>query len=375
MFFWKIFWDILPLRNETLLKAFFLCTETTDWTNLVFTSQEFFDLESLWRHNFISNECLSFLTRVIMEARLDALGDHVSPLLFLQSQMLVQLNELKVNKLEFLDFVTKRVFTVVDSRSITSQEYNDIIQSLPKKWFEKIETLEADPENILSNVILYLENVIGNNSNEMEQKLHLLVDYISDLLMQQTNDEVLRDPLVKHSLAFADGSLTNIELYILEQLEYKWKEVGLTVGLPLLLQVFGSSSKSLKQFNKLYHGIEEAIKKTAYPILYLHHSCNTKIPPEQLALISENCIERYLSIAQTKEWSFVHQALRLPEVEESTFIRHCLSHCLVYTLFAHASSRLESLESSLELRIMIGEQIGIWIESLHRDSLKNERYQ
>jgi hypothetical protein len=359
------------LKNENLLNAFFVCTETNCWKDLAFTSQDFFDLESLWRHNYISNSSLSFLAGVFMEANLTSLGDQSAPFYFLQSQILVNLKDLKVDRLAFLDFLN-RVYSVVEARFVTVDEYHDIVCSLPKKWFEKIETLEADPDNILSNLVLFLEILISNQTKDLDQKIHILVDYICDLLTQQTNDEILRDPLVKHSQAFSDSSLTNIEVYVLERLELKWKEAGLNIGLPLLLNVFSTASKSLKHFGKLYHGIIESIKKSNYPLFYLDHSCSKKISPEQLALISETCINRYLSIASVKEWSLIYQSLRLPEIEESTFIRHCLSHCLVYTLFAHASSRLLGYEGNLELRIMIGEQIGIWVESLHREALQSD---
>ncbi len=66
-----------------------------------------------------------------------------------------------------------------------------------------------------------------------------------------------------------------------------------------------------------------------------------------------------------------HQLIPLiPDNEESTFVRYCLSHGLVRTLVSHATSRLSQIsENNFEYRVMIGEQVGIWIESLNLEAV------
>jgi hypothetical protein len=373
---WKIFWDLLAIRNERLVQSFISCSETIEWNGLAISGLEWSELEFRWRHNFISNPTLSFIAKVALEAKLDQTMPGLPSFLFLVSQMLVHLKELKLERPKFLHFATKDIYFHLEVGSISADQYFGIVSSLPTKWYEKIETLEPDPENILSNLVLFLYHMASSATSDVESKIHIFVGYVAGVLSQQTSEEFVRDPLVKHSQAFEESALSNIVLYLMQLIESKWASTGLHTSLPLVLQMFVNASRSLKYFNKIFQGLQEAIKQSSFPLVYLERCCRTSIPAEQLALICEKSIERAHHLDPSLNWKSLHPLLHIPDTDESTFVRHCLSHCLVYTLYTHATARLDHFAERLELRIMIGEQIGIWIESLNLEGLEaqSEKY-
>jgi hypothetical protein len=152
---WKIFWDLLAIKDERLVQSFITCTETISWRTLVISGREWVDLEFMWRHNYVSYPTLSYLAKVALEANFNTLDGKPASVLFLISQVLVHLKELKLDRSAILPFATKDIYTKLDCSQISAEEYFGIVSSLPNKWFEKIETLEPDPENILSNIVLF----------------------------------------------------------------------------------------------------------------------------------------------------------------------------------------------------------------------------
>jgi hypothetical protein len=65
-------------------------------------------------------------------------------------------------------------------------------------------------------------------------------------------------------------------------------------------------------------------------------------------------------------------SLSVPELNAETFVKHCLSHGLILTLYSYALQSLRDATSP-DLKIALGEQIGQWLCRLKLDACEDQK--
>lgn len=256
--------------------------------------------------------------------------------------------------------------------TISSPDFESLIASIPQKWYDSLETLQIDNKKYfaLPTILYFLRKLVKRNSSEIDTKINLFVDYFGKLLELQSNVDFLRDPLVTKSQTFAEQCIGNILQEFLDMAEKEWQDIGLRLALKRMMNIANSAAKQGKVYSRLCKGMLDACDNTIYPVIYLQTGCGWIASPEQMALLCEHSITRSMQLENNSfSWIGIQRSLKVPELDESTFIRNCLSHCLIYTLFAHALNRLETAVENDDFKTMIGEQIGVWIESLNLESI------
>lgn len=245
----------------------------------------------------------------------------------------------------------------------------EIADSLPKKWFDQIESIAMKDTLyplILSNA--FLLKIVNECQAEIQfEARKTYIDYNISLFRDQTKTEVIRDPLAVQNKAFSESKLGDILIEFILQVENEWDISTMEYLLKKVFNLVNEADTTGKAYSRLANGINTAIGKSSNPLVYLQ-TCTTLASPEQIALVCETSISSYLK-SKSAVWQAVEETLVVPELEESIFIRHCLSHCLVYTLYVYSLQKLQRASNNPELQIMIGEQIGVWIESLKVESI------
>jgi hypothetical protein len=259
--------------------------------------------------------------------------------------------------------------------------YRTLISSLPRKWFGQIDSLdynvalgEANPLQLSLSLLklLAIQNS-SNLSNGINDREIMYITYVVELISSQTNSEISSDALLVQNRSFNDASVSKIIFEMLSSCETMGIS-SLEYSCRKIISLLNHCSRESKMHLRLWEGITKSIKTTKFSLIYLKQCCNSIASVEEMALLAEECIDQYLSLTRNcYDWRVVQKVLVIPELEESTFIRNCLSHCLVYTLFANSLQRLASVRGGKEHEILIGEQIGVWIESLKVESFKDRK--
>jgi len=135
-----------------------------------------------------------------------------------------------------------------------------------------------------------------------------------------------------------------------------------------LLNTSESGSLLAKQH---WSGITRFISKTRLSSQLIHLTCHTISSVEQMALIIELCLERHFSINSntTNSWDSVVRVLASPELEEEAFVRHCLQNALIMTLYTHFLQKLYGCGGKHDLRVMMGEQLAVWISAVNVEAI------
>lgn len=263
---------------------------------------------------------------------------------------------------------------------ISANSFRVIISSMPRKWFGRVDHIEYHdsskngyPLTMCCALLKYLavNHNISIPENTVDDRQIMYISYLVDLLSAQTNTENARDLLVVQSKSFNDASIGIVINELLASCE-NMRASSLEFACRKIMFLLNTCSREEKIHSKLWSGIILSIKLSGYPLIYLKQSFNSIASAEEMALVTEECIDRYLILTRDcYSWRVIQQIIQIPELDESTFIRHCLSHCLTFTLHAYLIQRLSSARGSRELEISIGEQLGVWIESLKVESIKD----
>lgn len=216
-----------------------------------------------------------------------------------------------------------------------------------------------------------LDNSMEND--QIDHKQILFVSYLADLLRNQTNTSFLQDSLMVQSKSFDQSSIPIIisELFrYCESMSISSIEFACRKALLLL----NDCLREHKVFSKLWDGLIDSINESKHPLVFLKQTCNSVESVEHMALLCEKSIDRSLNISTSGDefWSPICNVLAVPELEASTFARYCSSHCLAYTLYAHGLQKL-SKAGTQESQFLIGEQIGVWIESLKVQAVQESK--
>ncbi|KAJ3196385.1 Ectopic P granules protein 5 [Irineochytrium annulatum] len=323
----------------------------------------------------------------------------------------------------FFTQISTRVGNWCDWRIFPPASYANVIAVLPAKWTSNAETLFAEDAQLSFHYCLnLLKLLIGfesiNHAGEIESnkniltkmtfsKLEFFFDYILDLISTQmtkvpsvSNMSVTEiaapnstagdsrpnkaTPLAFSAKTFSPDRIGShlVELFgFVDAILPTTSEKGhfLYQIIHRVFTILNASSKSTKEYGRLWEGVNLAVRATHDPIVWLSLACQTIASAEYMALIAEICIERHRELMRSTRgfdpddlegWKAPVASLAVPELEAETFIRHCLSHALLLTLHVHALQKLEEVSDNPDLRVMIGEQLGIWIAGVKMETVE-----
>ncbi|KAJ3040238.1 Ectopic P granules protein 5 [Rhizophlyctis rosea] len=286
-------------------------------------------------------------------------------------------------RLKFLNGVGGKCFGGVDWSNFTPIQFGEVVQRLPEDWSpaEEASTLQSAESKTKASPLLFtlecLRSMAGISkdvqrldTNDLEStysKLEQYVDYVLGLLSRQTSVARI-DTLAKPCRTFADPHVGDILFEVLQLTELGPVMAQQARGVAcrhITQRCFGllnESERGSNTFNRLWEGLARGVRSSSVPILIVSVACQTVASAEHMALLVETCLERHLELTRDPQgWKYVMRHLSVPELEAETFIRHCLGHALVLTLYAHILQKLDECEGNPDLRIMIGEQLGNWI--------------
>ncbi|KAI8901973.1 hypothetical protein BC833DRAFT_575226 [Globomyces pollinis-pini] len=363
---WTFFDTILVGGTRELLDVFYVTSGHIHWKSFVLNDESLNDIHRWIQYKRIDVNCLKYLSTVILNAKLDFSGDFsgvqlIEILLYFTSNI-----EWIVDVKDRYDLL-QRCFEFGRKKGFTLQEVNAGIKSLPKHWNTQLKSIVLNIEDVtcFPATIELLRVILAKLS---DSSTDILSKYLIDILGQQT---VIQNPLEIRQKAFLDTEVGKILCEILILAEDNCPNDMLLI-VQNAMSLINHSAKEDKVNRRLMMGLLSAIDKSQFPERYLSHACKFIASSEEMAIVCESSITRYLKLTSSTDiWGNIQEILHIPELEEATFIRHCLTHCLIYTLYVYSLQRLHSATGNSELKIMIGEQLGVWIESLKLESLKN----
>ena len=369
---WRMYTQILPSKSYLLLHAFH------SHASSIFCSDFLLNIDdcktiSLWISNdYLSTTSIRFLVDILNSCKLDfeEIKHSASDILLMFLFFFSHFNDIESEKRSKLFSVSLRYLNDGIFDELSASEFSISLSILPKKWFGEVKSLmsinDYDP---LTCCIHYLLKLIGKSSLDKLIKCTVFVDYFSNVLSFQVYSEFTRDALIVQSRSFSPDELGFILSEFHEMSEKGWSSECVTYVYKASLTILAKAPREDKVYSRLSMGLINSISRSLLPLEFLDQICRSACSPEQMALFCESAIFNYIDKAPfTSSWDKILQVLKVPELEESTFIRHCISHCLVFTLYSHSSARLKAYASNFNMKFMIGEQIGVWIESLHLDS-------
>ncbi|KAJ3043137.1 Ectopic P granules protein 5 [Rhizophlyctis rosea] len=284
---------------------------------------------------------------------------------------------------QFFDSMRSKCFDKSKWSHFTPVQYGEVVERLPEDWSPAEETstlLTAETQNRASPMLFTLDclrsmagisaDVKGLDSEDSEStysKVEQYVDYVLGLLSTQTS--VMKVELApERCRTFSSEHVGDVlcEVMQLSELGTPTAQQARGVACRHIMQrcfaLLNASERGSNTFNRLWEGLARGVRASSVPILIVSVACQTVASAEHMALLVEMCLERHLELTRDPQgWKYVMRHLAVPELEAETFIRHCLGHALVLTLYAHILQKLEECEGSPDLRVMIGEQLGNWI--------------
>ena len=242
--------------------------------------------------------------------------------------------------------------------------FQNLINSIPAKWHTNIAKFKIEKDSVysLSAVLSYLLRCIPQNG-ELPQMVSVFMEKFGFILQDQFQSFGGDDLLESTNQAFSPSDLHVVISEMLLEIEQKCGQLGLTTSLKILMRTTNKFPQSFKVMELIYDGYLLGVKDSKFPLVFVECSCAEISFTERMSIICETGLTCY-AFGPFEGWEAAQNALIIPESDESTFIRHCLSHCYGTNLFVHARKKLEVIQSE-EYRTIIGEQIGVWIESLN----------
>ena len=248
-----------------------------------------------------------------------------------------------------------------------------IFNSIPTKWHTRITKFKVDEASFssLASLLSFLLHVIP----EDESSQQIMTIYMKKFCEIFEDQFVIRDfdPIESRNQAFSETELHIVISEFLGAVESIAGIIGLEVALANLFQSTNKLQQTDGIQDLIHEGYALAIKSSKIPLIFVKSSCQSCASPERMSALCEIGLTSYVA-GNFNGWNDVQPFLIIPELDESMFIKHCLSHCFAFTLYAHALKKMQSLTSE-EYRTIIGEQIGVWIETLNVEAASvNEEY-
>jgi hypothetical protein len=389
-YIWRFYCALVEARvYQDIVDLFYECISEITWNDFNLTGS-FFTRVKLWKdkgllytHNqtFIMKLMVASAWRVHFEFEASLDESYTLDMLHVILHLFQHIDSIILDvqlRVDTYDLILERLVEPSCNAKLSVNGYRSLISGLPRKWFGMVKSIDqksgGGPLTLSLRLLKYLcAHVNETMLNKVNDFQIMYITYVTDLVSLQTNSDVTVDLLVVQSKSFDETSIADIVHELCGSCD-DMQSSSLEYACRKLMSLLNYCFREDKSHAKLWEGIAKSIKVTKHPLIYLKQACNSLASAEEMALLAEECIDRHLANTRdSNSWRVIQQTLIVPELEESTFIRHCLSHCLVYTLFGHSLQRLKAARGSKEHEIMIGEQLGVWIESLKVESIKDKK--
>nr|KAJ3421393.1 hypothetical protein HK105_003672 [Polyrhizophydium stewartii] len=274
-----------------------------------------------------------------------------------------------------------------EPRWVSSALYAELVEQVPLEWPRPASTTLFDedaPAPALSMCLWTLQQLAGFDDPRRlvaRANLHAYVGFVSRLIERQIKAEQLLPVLRVITPSFAPESLAGVVTETLQIAEVTATATAASNRLeeaePLLdtiqsvISLLNLCQRDSKLFPQLWDGLQQAVRATQNAMAFLSAGCRSMSSLEHMALMAESSIRWHMERrASPHEWDVVVDVLQVPDLEESAFVRHCLSHALVLTLHGLCRKRLSRGRGIADLKIMMGEQLGVWIESVRVENVE-----
>ncbi|KAI8852712.1 hypothetical protein BC829DRAFT_440570 [Chytridium lagenaria] len=200
-------------------------------------------------------------------------------------------------------------------------------------------------------------------------KLEVYVDYTFDVVAEQTSIKGDSTKPIESSIVSKSFTEIAIGIFFVETVDFvatipnsfgelKANLLQSTTG--RMYAILNTCPKSSKEYPLIWAGVRQAISVSNDPTVWLSSACRLIASAEYMALTAELCIERDIMGSLDRDrWGEITRTLVVPELEAEGFIRHCLGHALILTLYAQALQKLdeclkmESIEEGKEGKALL----------------------
>ncbi|KAI8801743.1 hypothetical protein BJ742DRAFT_859006 [Cladochytrium replicatum] len=280
-------------------------------------------------------------------------------------------------RLQFFAASEQCLLSVLNPDKVSLDSLEKIISLLPCLWEPAVSNLTIKPEqeSVPPESYLFCMKHLMNFSNAQdtalsEAKSRTVYDYIQRVLSSQVENNGQAGTYIETELGHV------IEEFMI-MLDTKHVNVGgvnvsdlLRLQMEQLFSLLNKCAKGGLISFQVSDGLRKGLKKSLQPLPLIGVICSVISAVEQMAVMLEVCISRYFELNRDpSEWVTIINNLEVPELNAEAFIRHCLRHGLVFTLYAHAQQRLREIGPNYDLRIMIGEQVASWIGTIIVDTI------
>ncbi|KAI9364911.1 hypothetical protein DFJ73DRAFT_956142 [Zopfochytrium polystomum] len=395
---WGLMCTIIPLNPPTVFfePVFKVFKEAVDWSQASLTPPMLRDVNNWLSEQTRVQETEKFLIFILSVSRpspSDAREDRYLGLL-VYFTLLGRLEGIPFSESErktLLLGLSANVKFLTRGQNWTKDEYRTILATLPRSWMSQL-TSTANwtvTENCLGCTILLLKfvgsfvvekgDVITSNDSNQSGKVELYLEFLFDLLALQTAAASTDSLQTVSATPFAVDALDSV---VFETVLFSENTAIRLFGssdeiLPFVQQrVYGivnGASKGSREFMKVWGGVLRSLASSSTPLTWMSSACAILASSEHMALVCEAAIDLHLRShfakgTKTSVWKPVLDMLRLPDLEMDSFVRWCLSHALILTLYAHAVQKLLECGANPDLRLAIGEQLGTWIGMIKMES-------
>ncbi|KAI9344280.1 hypothetical protein BDR26DRAFT_857531 [Obelidium mucronatum] len=214
-------------------------------------------------------------------------------------------------------------------------------QNFPQLSFQHLEALEAksitnfsrdSPLGFCLMNLGYLVEMGGTRESNQADRVKLFIGYLFELLACQ-----LAFPhIITEIMSRVDVASPN--------------HVLLSHGLVRLFSIVNTVEQGL--FSKVWDGVSMSIRQTPNSSVWISEACKMLISTEVMTILVEEAIDRHITLSN--DWQPILTSLQVPPLDIDGFISNCLHHGLTFNLAE---------------KVIIGEQISIWILKLNKDAI------
>ncbi|KAI9209867.1 uncharacterized protein BJ171DRAFT_485419 [Polychytrium aggregatum] len=256
-----------------------------------------------------------------------------------------------------------------------------VIALLSPSWGCALESSTSTTASALSMTLLVLRYMAGwrartndtDTFTDSHERLCLYVEYVMGLLTRQIQSEAQEVRIANFSDTQIAAIIVELAVLIEDGHILCGSEAqGFAVShfTAAVCRLLNDTHRGSSAFMQVWKGFIMAGKQTYHANIMISVSCHHLASAEHLSLFVESSIERHLSLyGSSHEWDTIMAALVVPEIDEDLFVRYCLSHALVLTLYAYALQKLKQCGDNIDLKIIIGEQIGNWIAAIKMEAV------
>ena len=243
---------------------------------------------------------------------------------------------------------------------------------MPKEWDDPATSIYiTKSESVIPlTVALSFLRDIGGLKGPDEFNIENAVQY-TQLCCSLIKEQILRESYIPAlRISGPTFDVEKLDVVISEILQLFDDPLILPDVLKGIITTFNNCPRESACFPLIWEGLKGGLLKSNHPMTYMK-AVYAISSVEHMAMFCEKCIKAHLDLTlDAQQWRTIFDVYETSELEEPTLIRHCLKNALAYTLYAHANKQVGLRKGNLDGIILIGEQVGVWIESIQTENVQ-----